>query len=170
MSQLVSEIISLGGQELEREDAFQQWFFGRRGEAGGVLRINLAGWRQYVFGRAILPKYKAELRFYNNDRCHAELRIKFKRKNIFFIMEKWEDGEPLTPFAESISRLAEDSADAYLLVFSASPLGQTEAHLHRIDGLSGIESRTSLHRFRTKNEKGEDYEFWIGGWRVASKL
>ena len=168
MSQFVSEIIAIGGRELEREEEFQQWFFRRRGEVGGVLRINLPCWRQYVFGRAILPKYKAKLQFYNNEHCFAELTVKFERKNYLFIMEKWQEGEPLTALTESIGKLAKHSPEAYLLVFSASPIGQTERHLDLIDGLPGLRNRTSLHRFRTKNEKGEDYEFWIGGWHAAS--
>jgi hypothetical protein len=168
MSRFVSEIISIGGQELEREDEFQQWFFGRRGEAGGVLRINLACWPQYVFGRAILPKYDAKLEFDNNERCFAELRVKFERKNYFFTLEYWKEGESLTPLTESVDRLAKNSARAYLLVFSANPSGQTEEHLRLIDGLSGVGDRASAHRFRTKNDKGEDYEFWIGGWHVVS--
>jgi hypothetical protein len=169
MSQFVSEIISIGGRELEKEDEFQQWFFGRRGEVGGVLRINLPCWRQYVFGRALLPKYDAKLRFYNEERCFAKLTVKFERKKYFFIMEKWQEGEPLTALTESIGKLAKYSSGAYLLVFSASPIGQTEGHLYRIDRLSGLENRTNVHRFRTKNEKGEDYEFWVGGWQVASR-
>ena len=169
MSQFVSEIISTGGRELEKEDQFQQSFFERRGEVGGVLRINLPCWPQYVFGRAILPKYDAKLQFYNNHRCFAELKVKFERKNYWFVMEKWKEGEPLGPLTEAVDRLAKSPAGAYLLVFSASPFGQTEGHLHRIDGLPRLENRTNVHRFRTKNDKGEDYEFWIGGWRVASK-
>jgi hypothetical protein len=168
MSRFVSEIISIGGRELEKEDQFQQSFFERRGEVGGVLRINMACWPQYVFGRAILPNYDANLEFDNNERCFAELRVKFERKNYFFILEYWKEGESLTPLTESVDRLAKNSARAYLLVFSANPSGQTEEHLRLIDGLSGVGERISMHRFRTKNTAGEDREFWIGGWHVAS--
>jgi hypothetical protein len=169
MSQLISEIISTGGRELEREDEFQQWFFGSRGEAGGVLRIKLPCWRQYVFGRAILPKYHADLQFHNNERCFAELEVKFERKKYLFVMEKWQEGEPQAPLTEAVDRLAKSSADATLLVFSANPFGQTEEFLRRIDGLPGVEGRSGVHRFPTKNDKDEDYEFWVGGWRVASR-
>ena len=169
MSQLVSEIITTGGRELEKENEFQQWFFGRRGEAGGMLRIKLPCWHQYVFGRAILPKHYADLRFYNNERCFAELEVKFERKKYLFVMETCQEGESLAPLTEAVDRLAKSSADVTLLVFSANPFGQTEEFLSRIDGLSGVEGRSGVHRFRTKNDKDEDYEFWVGGWRVASR-
>ena len=168
MSQFASELISIGGRELEKEDQFQRSLSVRRGEVGEVLRIDLACWHQYVFGRAILPKYDAKLKFYNDDRCYAELEVKLERKNYNFIMEYWEEGESVTSLTESIDKLADYSTRAYLLVFSANPSGRTEGQLRLIDGLSGLENRTSVHWFRTKNEKGEDYEFWIGGWRFTS--
>lgn len=167
MSDLLAEIIAIGGAELEREDEFEQWFFGNKGESGGVLRIDMPCWRQYVFGRVLLAKYHPELRFFNEDRCFGELKIKFQRKKYFFILENWTQDEPLKALTESVDRLAKYSGKAFLLVFSANPFGHTEDHLARIDGLPGVESRGSVHRFRTKNEQGEDYEYWIGGWSVA---
>ena len=132
------------------------------------MAVRQACYFQYVFGRAILPKYKAELIFHNKERCFAELRVKLDRKKkLFFMMESWKDGESLAPVTESIDRLAKNSTGGYLLVFSANPPGQTEGRLRLVDGLSEIGSRTGEHRFPTKNQQGEDCEFWVVAWQVA---
>lgn len=165
MSQFVSELISIGGQSLEKEDQFVQSVSERRGEIGGVLIVKWDCFYQYVFGRALLGKYDTQLRFNNEEHCFAELKVKFKRKQYFFIMEHWKAGAPLTPLKEQVDKLAKYS-NAYLLVFSANPCGQTEENLDLIDGLKGAEGRAGLHRFRTRDAKGEDYEFWVGGWHV----
>ena len=168
MSEIVSEIISTGGRSLEKEDEFERWYSTRKGEAGGVLAVKQACYFQYVFGRAILPKYKAELEFHNEERCFANLRVKLDRKKkLLFMMESWRDGESLTPLTESVEALAKHPAGAHLLVFSANLPGQTEDRLGLVDGLSGVGSRTHVHRFLTKSVEGEDREFWIGCWQVA---
>jgi len=169
MPQFVSQLISIGGQSLEKEDQFLQSVHARRGEDGGVLRVKLGCFYQYVFGRALLRNYDCQLRFEYEERCFAKLKVKFDRKNYFFLMENWKGGEPLTSLKEGVDRLAKCSNEAYLLVFSAGPYGQTEGNLHLLDGLTGAENRVGGHRFRTKDVKGEDYEFWIGGWHVPRK-
>lgn len=168
MSDVVSDIIAIGGDSLEREDAFEESFSARRGEVGGVLAVRQPCYFQYVFGRAILPKYKAELKFHNKERCFAVLQVKHARKKkLNFLMESWKDGESLAPVTESVDRLAKDSTGGYLLVFSANPPSQTEGRLRLVDGLPGVGSRTGEHRFPTKNQQGEDYEFWVVAWQVA---
>jgi hypothetical protein len=168
MSEIVSEIISTGGRSLEKEDEFELWYSARKGGAGGILAVKQACYFQYVFGRAILPKYKAELKFHNEERCFAELKVKVDRKKkLLFMMESWRDGESLAPLTENVEALAKHPAGAYLLVFSANPPGQTEGRLGLIDGLSGVGNRTDVHRFLTKSTQGEDREFWIGCWQAA---
>jgi hypothetical protein len=169
MSQFISEIFSIGGRSLEKDDEFHEWYSQQRGEVGGLLTVNRPCFYPYVFGRALLPIYDCDLQFDNTERCFGELKVKHERKNYFFIMETWKEGEPLTPLTESVARLARSSARAYLLVFSASPPSQTEAHLRLVDGLPGVASRTGAHRFHTRNEKGEEFEFWVGAWQVGSK-
>ena len=165
MPDLLSEILLLGGGSLEREDQFELSYSARKGLVGGILAVKQACFFQYVFGRAVLPKYKAELQFHNNGRCFAELRVKFQRKTFLFLMESWKGGEDLAPLTEDLDRLANHSAGGWLLVFSASPPGQTEARLDQIDGLPGLGGRVGEHRFLTKSENGEDYEFWVGAWQ-----
>ncbi len=169
MPQFVSQLISIGGQSLEKEDQFLQSVSERKGEVGGVLRVRWDCYYQYVFGRAIITQYDSELRFNNDDRCFAELRVQLKREVYFFVMEHWKEGEPLTRLKQQVEQLAKYSNGAYLLVFSANPCGQTEGNVHLVDGLAGAENRASVHCFRTKDAKGDDYEFWIGGWRVPGK-
>jgi hypothetical protein len=169
MSETVSEIISIGGRSLEKEDEFELWYGAHKGLTGGVLAVKQACYFQYVFSRAILPKYKAELNFHNAERCFAELRIKLHRKKtLLFRMESWRDGESPAPLTESVEALAKRPTGTYLLVFSANPPGQTEGRLGAIDGLSGLGNRMGVHRFLTKGVEGEDREFWIGCWQAAT--
>ncbi len=168
MSQLVSEILSIGGQSLEQEEQFLRWFSERKGEVGGLLRVDLICFPQYVFGRAIVPTYSSTLKFTLEGRRVGELKVKYHRNEYFFIMDYWAD-ESLAPLQDDADRLATQKAEAYLLVFSANPYGETEGRLRLIDGLSGVEPRTSLYRLGAQTEKGETYEFWVGAWRVPPR-
>ena len=99
----------------------------------------------------------------------GELSVKIKRDAYFFIMDYWKD-EPLAPLQDDVDRLAQQkTVEAYLLVFAANPYGETEGRMSLIDGLSGVEPRTSVYRFGAQTEKGENYEFWVGAWRVPRK-
>lgn len=169
MSQLVSEIVSVGGGSLEREEQFLRSVSERKGEVGGLLRVNLICFHQYVFGRALVPKYRTQLQFPLEGRRVAELSVQVRRSRYFFIMDYWRD-EPLAPLQEEADRLAAtQKAEAYLLVLSANPYGETEGKLALIDGLAGVEPKTAVYRLAAQTEKGEDYEFWVGAWHVPRR-
>ena len=168
MPRIVSELISIGGRSLEDEEQFQRSVLERQGAVGGILGVNLTCFPQYVFSRAILPKYHSKLEFTLDGRRVGELEVKFQRKKYFFILDYWKE-EPLAPLQEDVDRLSKQKAEAYLLVFSANPYGETEGRLRLIDGLSGVERTANVHRFGAKTDEGEDSEFWVGGWKVASK-
>lgn len=167
MTQFVSEILSIGGESLEREERFLRELSKRKGETGGLLRVDLICFPQYVFGRVVKPKFRATLEFTLEGRRVGELAVKIKRNAYFFIMDYWKD-EPLAPLQDDVDRLAQQKkVEAYLLVFAANPFGETEGRMSLIDGLSGVEPRTGVYRFGAQTEKGEDHEFWVGAWRVA---
>ncbi len=167
MFQLVSEIISIGGRSLEKEEQFLRSVQECKGKVGGILGVNLICFPQYVFGRAILPKYHSKLEFTLDGRRVGELNVKVQKRKYFFIMDYWRE-EPLAPLQGDVGRLAKQKANAFLLVFSANPYGETEGKLRLVDGLPGVERTASVHRFGAQTEKGEDYEFWVGAWRVPS--
>jgi hypothetical protein len=165
MSQLVSELLSIGGRSLEEEERWLRSDARRRGGHGGLLTIDRICFCQYVFGRAILPKYKSTFEFTLDGRRVGELGVKFERKHYFFILDHWKD-EPLAPLQDDVDRLAKQKAEAYLMVFAANPHGETEDRLRLVDALAGIGPRAGVHRFGAQTENGENYEFWVGGWRV----
>ncbi len=169
MSQLVSKLLSVGGRSLEREEDWLRSDAERRGRQGGILTIDEICFCQYVFGRAILPEFDSTLEFTRDGRRVGELSVKFERRRYFFILDHWKD-EPLLPLQDHVERLAGQKAEAYLLVFSANPYGETDQRTRLVDGLRGVEPRAGIHRFGARIESGEDYEFWVGAWRAASRL
>ena len=59
------------------------------------------------------------------DGASGNSSVKFERRRYFFILDHWKD-EPLLPLQDHVERLAGQKAEAYLLVFSANPYGETE--------------------------------------------
>ena len=51
----------MGGRSLEKENQFLETDHERIGEIGGLLRVKLDCYYQYVFGRATFAKYDAQL-------------------------------------------------------------------------------------------------------------
>ncbi|HZZ60621.1 MAG TPA: hypothetical protein VFE63_05535 [Roseiarcus sp.] len=168
MSQLISEIIATGGRALEEEEQWQRSVQEGKGEAGGILGVNVICFHPYVFIRAILTNYRAKHAFTVEGRRVGELKVKIQKKQYFFIVDFWKD-EPLAPLQESVERLAKQKAEACLIVLSANRYGETESRLRLIDGLAGLESREGVYRFGAKTDEGEDVEFWVGGWKVEKK-
>jgi hypothetical protein len=165
MSQLVSQLLSIGGRSLEREEDWLRSDAARKGQHGGVITIDDICFCQYVFVRAILPEYRSTLEFTREGRRVAELAVAYERKHHFFILDHWKD-EPVLPLQDHVDRLARQKPEAYLLVFSANPYGETEGKMRLVDGLAGVGERVAVHRFPAQTEKGEDTEFWVGAWRV----
>lgn len=168
MSQLISEIIATGGRELEEEEQWQRSVQAGKGEAGGILGVNVICFHPWVFIRAILPNYRAKHSFTLEGRRVGELKVKIQKKEYFFIVDFWKD-DPLAPLQEEVERLAKQKAEACLIVLSANPYGETEGRLRLIDGLNGVEPIEGVYRFGAKTDEGVDVEFWVGGWRVEKK-
>ncbi len=168
MSELISEFIATGGRSLEEEEQWQRSVQESKGEAGGILGVNQICFHPYVFIRGILEKYRAKHAFTLEGRRVGELTVKFQKKSYFFILDFWKD-EPLAPLQEEVDRLSREKAETYLIVLSANPYGETESKLSLIDGLTGVEPRASVYRFGAKTDEGEDFEFWVGGWKVEKK-
>ena len=121
MSQLVSQLLSIGGRSLEREEDWLRSDAERKGQHGGILTIDEICFCQYVFVRAILPEFDSTLEFTREGRRVAELGVKYERKHYFFILDHWKD-EPVLPLQDHVDRLARQKPETYLLVFSANPL------------------------------------------------
>ena len=168
MSQLVPQLLSLGGLSLEREEEYLRSDAERRGGRGGILTIDEICFCQYVFGRVIPPEFDATLEFTREGRRVGEIRVKFERKPYFFILDHWKD-EPLPPLQDHVERLAGQKAEACLLVFSANPYGETEERTRLVDGLPGVGPRAGIHRFGAETENGEIREFWVGAWPVPRR-
>ncbi len=168
MTQLVSQLLSIGGRSLEQEEDWLRSDAARKGQHGGILTIDQICFCQYVFARAVLPKFHSTLEFTRDGRRVGELSVRHERKHYFFILDHWKD-EPLLPLQDHVDRLAEHKAEAYLLVFSGNPYGETEGKTRLVDGLPGVEPRASIHRFAAQTDKGEDHEFWVGAWRVPKR-
>ncbi len=166
MSELVPQLLSIGGRSLEREEDWLRTEAERKGGRGGILTIDEICFVQYVFGRAILPQFDSRLEFTRDGRRVGELRVTFERKRYVFILEHWKD-EPLLPLQDHVDRLARQKAEAFLMVLSANPYAETESRLRAVEGLRGVGPRAGVHRFRTQTEQGEDHEFWVGAWPVA---
>jgi hypothetical protein len=169
MYELIAELIATGGRALEEEEQWQRSLQESKGEAGGILGVDLLCYHQTVFIREIYKKYRAKHAFTLEGRRVGELTVKVqKKKQYFLILDFWKD-EPLAPLQEEVDRLSMQKAEAYLIVLSANPYGETESKLSLIDRLAGVESRASVYRFGAKTDEGEDFEFWVGGWRVEKK-
>jgi hypothetical protein len=168
MSEFISDFIATGGRSLEEEEQWQRSLQERKGEAGGILGVDQICYHAYLFIRGILGKYRAKHAFTLERRRVGELTVKFQRKEYFFILDFWKE-EPLAPLQQEVNRLATQKAEAYLIVLSANPQGETESRLHLIDELAGVEPRASVYRFGAQTDEGEDFEFWVGGWRVEKK-
>jgi hypothetical protein len=166
MSELVPQLLSIGGRSLEREEDSLRTEAERKGRRGGILTIDEICFVQYVFGRAILPEFDSRLEFTRDGRRVGELRVTFERKRYVFILEHWKD-EPLFPLQDHVDRLARQKGEAFLVVFSANPHAETESRLRAVEGLQGVGPRFGIHRFRAQTEQGEDHEFWVGAWPVA---
>ena len=168
MSELVSEIVATGGRSVEEEEQWQRSVQEGKGEAGGILGVNQICFHQYVFIRGILEKYRAKHAFTREGRRVGELTVKIQKKRHFFILDFWKD-EPLKPLQEEVDRLSKQKAEAYLIVLSANPYGETESKLRLIDGLAGLEPRAGIYRFGARTDEGGDVEFWVGGWKIEKK-
>jgi hypothetical protein len=173
MSDFVSELIAIGGRSLEQDEEYLKSVFARKGEVGGLLRVNVdvvICYYQIVFARVILPKYRAKLQFRYEGRREGELAIKRGRNRYFLVLDHWRE-DTTAPIQKNVDDLAtrNEKDEACLVVFSANADGETEERLALIDGLPGIGDRAGAHRIRTRNEKGEDCEFWIVGWHVPRR-
>ena len=168
MSELLSELLSTGGRSLEQEEVWLRSEARYKGGRGGILAIDEICFCPYVFGRAIPPKFDAKLRFTLDGRRVGELAVTLGRKRFALILDHWKD-EPRAALQEDVDRLAKQKAEAFLLVLSANPCGQTESRMDLIDALPGVGPRTSVYRFSAETGQGEEYEFWVGAWPVARK-
>ena len=168
MSQLLSDIVAIGCGSLEQEEQFLRRETERKGQAGGLIAINLIGYCPYVFLRAVLPKYNAKHAFDREGRRVAELAVKFRRKNHLLILDHWKD-EPADVLEAAVDRLAREKAEAYLIVLSANRQGETDRRQRLVEGLEGVAEKTAEHRFPTLSASGEQLEFWVAAWRVPRR-
>jgi hypothetical protein len=168
MSELLPQLLSIGGRSLEREERWLRTEAERKGRRGGLLAIDVICFPQYVFGRAILPEFDSRLQFTREGRRVGELRVAFERRRYLFVLEHWKD-EPLLFLQDHVDRLAREKAEAYLLVLSANLYGETEGRLRAVDALPGLGPRAGVHRFSAQTDQGEDHEFWAAAWPVPKR-
>jgi len=168
MPHLLSDIIAVGCGSLEREEQYLRRETERKGQAGGLLAIDLICFCQYVFVRAILPRYKATIAFTREGRRVGELSVKSERRPYFLILDHWKD-EPVDVLEAAVDRLAGQKAEAYLLVLSANRHGETEGRQRLVAGLEGVAEKTAEHRFPARAASGEELEFWVAAWRVPRR-
>jgi hypothetical protein len=170
MSQLLTDIIAIGCRSLEQEEQSLRRETERKGQAGGLIAIDLICFCPYVFLRAVLPKYDAKHEFTREGRRVGELAVKFERKSYYLILDHWKD-EPVDVLQAAVDRLAlRRKAEACLIVLSANQYGETEGRQRLVDGLKGVAEKTNEHRFPTRAANGEELEFCVAAWRVPGRM
>lgn len=168
MSQLLSDIMAIGGRSLEQEEQFLRRQTERKGQAGGLLAVDLICFCPYVFLRAVLPKYNSKHEFTREGRRVAELAVKFERKNYSLVLDHWKD-EPVDVLHGAVDRLTGKKAEAYLIVFSANRKAETEERQRLVEGLEGVGEKAAEHRFPALDASGEELEFWVAAWRAPRR-
>ena len=165
MSEFLSELLSIGGAELEREEAWLRREAHDKGAYGGILSIDLVCFCPYVFTRAVLPKYRAKHAFTHEGRPVADIDIVRGRGRHAFIVDHWK-AEPREALEEDVERLGQREGELHLLVMSGNRPTDTEDRMRQVDGLPGVGSRAGMHRLDAETGAGEIHEFWVGAWTV----
>ncbi len=145
--QFVSKILEIGCRSLEREERSLRADAERRGQAGGLLTIDLVCFCQYVFIRAVLPEYKSSHEFTREGRRVGQLAIKYERKNYFLVLDHWKE-EPVDVLQDGVDRLARQKSEAYLLVLSANRYGESEGRQRLVEGLGAFRKGRPSIAFR----------------------
>lgn len=167
MSQLLSDIVAIGGRSLEQEEQSLRKQSERKGETGGLLTVDLICFRPYVFLRAILPRYNAQHAFTRDGRRVGELTVRFERRNYFFVLDHWND-EPVEVLEVALDRLSGRKGESYLIVSSANRFGATEERQRLVAALDGVAAEVmGEYRFPAATANGEELEFWVAAWRAA---
>ena len=169
MSRLLSDIFALGCASLEREEQFLRGQAERDGQVGGLLAVDDICFCQYVFIRAVLPKFHATHAFTREGRRVGELVVKHDRKqHCFLVLDHWKD-EPADVLEAAVDRLAGQKAEAYLVVISANRFGETEERQRLVEGLGGVGEKAAERRFPARTASGEENELWVAAWRVPRR-
>jgi hypothetical protein len=168
MATFMSDVASIAGRALETEDQELKKIFNGRGQAGGILRNELERYYQYIFWKAILPKYDAKLRFKHAEGYVPDLQLDYNGVSYFFEMKYWAE-EHLRRIKADIKKVGIYTTGGYLVVFSANPAEKTEENLKLIDDLLATEARQGLYSFGTTNQVGRAVEFWVGIWHISSQ-
>jgi hypothetical protein len=165
MSEFLSELLSIGGAELESEEAWLRREARDKGGFGGILTIDLVCFCPYVFIRAVLPKYRGDHAFAHEGRPVADVEITRGRARHAFIVDHWKD-EPLQALEEDVERLGQRQGELHLLIMSANPPVETEDRMRKVGSLAGVGPQSGMHRFDAETGAGEIRQFWVGAWSV----
>jgi len=164
---VLGEVVRLGGLALQAEDCLIQAAVRRRGEHGGLARMENERYHQFIIWRAVLPLWHAVI---ERERG-TDLILECEDGKHFFEMKNWRGAsgdEQLPRMQKDIDKL-QKRARGHFLVTAINPKESTDENfVHLAKNLNGLlwDAREK-YRFPTKGLKGNDLEFWIAGWSVS---
>jgi hypothetical protein len=172
MPSMLENVIQLGGRALEVEDSLLSAASHRRNQKGGLLRVELERYYQYIVWKSLLDTYDAQIECSREGGYLIDLVIKEQETEHFFEMKYWHE-ESSVRVNSDIRRLQSFSDGGNLLVFSANPKDQTDSAIKYLIGEAPLPSfgePTSCYRFPTENpgKTSTPFEFWFAGWHIPS--
>jgi hypothetical protein len=170
MSSVLRDVIEIGGRALQAEDALLLASAHKHGHRGGLLRVEFERYFQFIVWKSLLGAYDAQIERPREGGYLIDLVI----DEHLFEMKYWRDESSIHVNSE-IRRLRQFSNGGILLVFSANPLGETDAVIqYLIDNspLPKIGKPVDKFCFETESPvlSKVSFEFWFAGWPITPAL